>query len=235
MTPYLRIYATEAGARAVDTRLKEDGFEQRSLLLASALQGKEEEAVHEAIRQERLPKRNLMIAIRSLREGRSLVTVRAPYKRGRRALEIMETDDAVESDLLRRYAHADPSPLSDMMRMPTLARFEPMTGLLPSRWSLSGKFGWPLLTHNPAPLSSKVGMKVLSEPRKERTSSFGLSLLSRNPAPLSSLFAMPTLSRSKGPRRTSFGMPLLSKEPAPLSRLFGIPTLTKKESERDRP
>ena len=235
MTPNLRIYATDQGARAVDTRLKEDGFEQRSLLLASQLSGKEEEAVHEAIRQERLPKRNLMIAIRSLKEGRSLVAVRAPYRRGRQVLEIMETDDAVDSDLLRRYAHADPSPLSDMMRMPPLARFEPMTGLLGSRWSLSGKFGWPLLINAPAPLSSKVGMKVLSEPKKNWTSSFGLSLLSRNAAPLSSLFAMPTLTRSKGPRSTSFGLPLLSKEPATLSKLFGIQTLSKEASDRDKP
>ena len=225
MTPNVRFYSTEKGAKDVYALLEEEGFDVLSLLLPSETSGKEEAAVELAIQYGTMPERQVKICTRSLKEGRSLVGVRAPFGRALDALELMETDDCVDSDLLKRYQFNDPAPFSAMMGLPVLSKFVSSSGLVSSNWSLSASFGMPLLSRNPAPLSSMFGMGTLSPAPKNWRSSFGFPLLSKVAAPISAIFMMPVLSRSKGAWKSSFGLPILAKNPAPFSSLFGIPPL----------
>ncbi len=228
MTPNLRIYASETGAMEVDAALAAIGIRHRTVLVPSRHAGQEEAAVNAAIRDGDLPERYVLICIRSLKEGRSIVAAQAPYGSGLKVIDLMERGDTVYSDLLRRYAYDDPSPLSDMFRLPALSTFVPVAGLLPSNWSL---FGTGLLRRSPSPLSSMFGLPTLTKPKRNWRSSFGLPLLSRNPAPLSAMFGMRTLSNTKKSWEYSFGFPLLSRNPTPLSSLLGMPALTRDRRE----
>ncbi len=235
MTPNVRFYASEQGASDVDARLRSSGFEDVSLLLPSKLAGQEDEAIKLAIRQERLPERMSKLCTRRLKEGRALVAVRAPFWHAREALEIMETDDCVDSDLIKRFPISNPSPLSDMMMLPTLSRGRSSTRLASSSWSFSSMLGLPLLSKDAAPLSSAIGMGVLSPAKKNWRSSFGLPLISKAAAPLSSLLGMAPLKRSRGVKEFSFGMfPLLMRNPAPFSSLFGLKVLRDKDGRDEK-
>ena len=229
MTPNVRFYSSEHGAREVDAMLEEAGFSVRSLLLPSELAGHEEEAVNYAIQMGTLPERQIKICTRSLQEGRSLVAVRAPFGRGVDALEIMETHDCVDSDLLRRYRFNDPAPLSAIMGLPVLSKYVPSSGLVSSNWSLTSGFG--LLIRSPAPLSSTCSAWEHSRrPSRIGLRAIGFPLLSRIAAPLSGMFALPTLFRSKVPWRSSFGFPLISQEPSTTIELAGRESADARES-----
>lgn len=231
MTPNVRIYASEDGANKADALLAENGFRQRTLLLPSRLSGQEEEAVNAAILDGTLPDRYRQLCIRSLKAGRSLLSARAMFGQGADLVELMETADCVDTDVLQSYRLVEPAPLSVALGIPTVVGFVSSTGLVNSKWTFSSMFGFGLLSRSAAPLSSMFGLGTISAAKRNWTSSFGFSLLSRNPAPLSSMLGMPAVST--GPKkgwRTSFGFPLLSRNPAPLSSLFGITTVV-----RDRP
>ena len=94
----------------------------------------------------------------------------------------------------------------------------------------------------PAPLSSMLGIDVLSEfssstgllPSDWSVSrGFRFGLLSRNAAPLSSMFGMKILSAAKRDWRSSFGMSLLSRNPAPASSLLGMKPLSSRQRRGD--
>lgn len=227
MTAYLRIFASEDGARRADAALAADGYPDRVLLLPSTTHGQERSAVDSAIRAGNLPERCVLLCVRSLKEGRSIVGVEAPWGSGVDAIDIMEREDTVYTDVIKGYISSDPSPLSDMLKISTLASFVPSAGLLDSNWSFSSKFGMGLLSQKAAPLSSMFGMATLTKPKRNWTSSFGIPMLSNNAAPLSSMFGMATLTKPKKEWKSSFGFPLLSDNPAPLSTLLGLSVLTK--------
>lgn len=119
-----------------------------------------------------------------------LLAVRAPIGMGRIAEDLLDECDPVPSGLEpepdRLMAWDEGAPMSSILRMGTILR-DPaplsnwITGvpvlsrtgkricerlnvqeLVSSKWSLSAKLGMPLLTHNPAPLSSllRVPTKV---------------------------------------------------------------------------
>lgn len=227
MTTYVRIYATEEGAKAAAARLAKAGLHDNKVFLASQATGKASEVVESAVKAGELPKSQTKICIESLKKGHSLVSTEAPFGSGQKALSAMESEGTVESDVLSRYTRDDPAPLSEALGIPVLSNYEPSTGLLSSNWSLSSKFGLGLLSNKATPLSSMFGLPVLSKPKRDWRRSFGLPLLSNNPAPFSSLFGMPTLSKEPKDWNSSFGLPLLSDNPAPLSRLFGLKTIIK--------
>ena len=112
-----------------------------------------------------------------------------------------------------------------------------------------------LISDRPAPFSSAIGLKVLTDSSwtlsefigigfsakrsflsnwfSELTSSdfkfsnmFGMSMLSSNPAPFSSMFGLPTKSGKSGDGWTrSMGFKMLTDNPAPFSSFVGIPLL----------
>lgn len=227
MTLNVRIYDTEENAAAADAALAEAGFTERNVFLPSKLKGQEKTAVQSAIDNGALPERNILVCTRTLQDGRSLVSVHAPFGSGQAAINIMERIDGVDGDLLSRYVASDPAPFSNALGISVISRAEPATGLASSDWSLSSAFGLGLLSDKAAPLSSLFGMNTRSSSKQGWTKSFGLPLLSGKAAPLSSLFGMGTVVKPKRPWNWSLGLPLLSSKPAPLSSLLGMSTLFK--------
>ncbi len=227
MTLYLRVYPTEQGATDVAARLAAAGFRSHTILLASEQSGREAVAVSAAVRSGALPERITKYCTRTLEQGRSIVSVDALFGRGKTVVDIMESAETFDGDVLSRFRADVPAPLSEVLLfgIPVLSEYSASTGLLRSDWSVSAVFGFGLLSRSAAPLSSMFGMKVLSAPKEGWRSSFGMSLLSENPAPLSSLLGMKTVSSRERPRESSFGFPLLYGNPAPLSSLFGFATL----------
>lgn len=91
------------------------------------------------------------------------------------------------------------APLSGLVGLRLLSKRSSylLGGYSPSSWndwSLSNKIGMGMLSKNPAPLSSAVGMKVLKETTPRTRSTLGIPLLFENPAPLSSTLRLPVLS-----------------------------------------
>jgi hypothetical protein len=126
-----------------------------------------------------------------------------------------------------------------------LSRFGPTKVMIPDTYDsadmaapFSDTFGFPVLSSNPTPLSSLLGLPVLRQGKST-------TQLMDNPAPLSKLFGLPLLKRDKsttklinnpGPLSRSIGLPLLTRgksttsllnSPTPLSSLLGLPVLWK--------
>lgn len=227
MTLNLRVFESEEAAKDASAKLTAAGYREHIVVLASEAAGKEEEAVRASVAGGLLSDRMVGTSVRSLKQGRSLVSARAPFGRGQEVLNIMDDAGAIASEAAGHIAN-NPAPLSEGFGLPVLTPFVPMTGLVSSSWSFSSMFGLPLLSKSAAPLSSMIGFKPVLQRKKNWTSSMGLPLLSRNAAPLSSIFGMTTVYSPKRPWQWSWGLPLLTSNPAPLSSLFGIPTLTRK-------
>lgn len=222
MTPNVCIYDSEEAARGAAAALSKAGFQRQTLFLASELAGRAEATVKAAVAEGILPRGYVKFGTESLERGRSMVAVMAPFGAALDAVKIMQSNGAVDIDSQPAYIPSNAAPLSDTLGIPTLSEFSPTVGLASSNWSLSSLFGIPLLTRsqrgkaklsdtkrpwdnsfglpmlsrNPAPLSSLLGMKLLTR-GGSKDSSFGFGLLSSNPAPLSSLFGIRTLSKDR--------------------------------------
>lgn len=220
MTPNVRIFASEDGALAADKRLEKNGFKIRTVILARDSAGREDEVVRAAVAAGTLPVAHARICARSLRDGHSLVAVRAPYGFAEEALILMERGDVVHADNMRRHRSDDPSPFSDVFGLPVLTPFHASTNLIPSDHYSTGAFG--LLVKAAAPLSSMFGLPTVIRQRKPWRTSFGFPLLSHTAAPFSNLFGLKTVVRPEPSWRYHRPPP---DNPAPFSNLFHLKVL----------
>lgn len=236
MTPNVRIFASEEGATEAHQRLVDAGYDTTLLILTSAAAGKESEVVTDAIRRGLLPDNNSRVALRNLKQGRSLVAVRAPFGAALEAIEILEAGDVVDAAVIRSYSTTSPSPFSDALNLPVLANFSPSTGLVSNSWSFSSMFGMKLLSSKAAPFSAIIKLPVVPQPKpRSWRRSFGFPMLSKSAAPFSSLFSMRVLSKGgEGEWKSSFGMPLLINKAAPFSALFGMKELVAARGEKKK-
>ncbi|MFN2329711.1 MAG: hypothetical protein ABR612_12415 [Chromatocurvus sp.] len=127
-----------------------------------------------------------LICVRALDEGKALVVVGAYFGSALNAHAIMESCGALPKEMLDVPKPDNPSPFSDFIGMPCLeSRSSFLSGENPLKdphWTLfPGKLKDKLtfnvkLIDNPAWLSSKLGMKTLSENKSKQTS-FGFKLL----------------------------------------------------------
>lgn len=217
MTPIVRIFDGETAAQTAATKLAEAGYGDQQVVNGASAAGSEASIVDAAVESGAIDAGQREQCIGALRQGRSLVMVRAPFGAAEDALAILHANGAMAApDVPAR----DPAPLSDVLGIPTLSHIKPSVVLIENSWSFSKDylFGMPLLSKKAAPLSSMFGMKTVSA-GKSKTS------LSNKATPLSSMFGMRVLSKNKG----SSGSRSMSRNPAPLSSLFGMPTLTKKQ------
>ena len=88
----------------------------------------------------------------------------------------------------------DAAPLSNKLGMKVLSPDRPRADPLPSDWSLSGMFGMPLLSSDPAPLSTVLGRSVLTEDPAPLSRKAKWRVLLDDPTPLSSRLHWKTLT-----------------------------------------
>lgn len=227
MTLHVRIYESDDAAKDAAARLEEAGYRDSSVILAGEAKGKEAETVASAVGAGVLPASQAAGYVKSLEKGHSLVAVEAPFSRGALAVGIMEGEGIVRTARPRRDSTHSPSPFSDALGIPTLSSDRPSAKLARSDWTFSSKIGQKLLSEDPAPFSSRFGLKTATTPKQNWDKSFGQPILSSEAAPLSSLLKMKTLTEPKKDWRSTLTFPLLINNPTPLSSLFCIPVLTK--------
>ncbi|MDJ0868356.1 MAG: hypothetical protein QNK03_19780 [Myxococcota bacterium] len=229
MFPIVRMYPSEQQARDAAQALEEAGFSGVAIL-TSAAGGEAEAIVRATIEAGQLPASHASVCTGGLQQGRSIVSVSAPFGAGQRATVLLEEHGPVETEAMPAHTSRNPSPFSDMLGLPVLADYSPMTDLSIIPYT----FGEPsVASRNPAPLSSLLGLKTLTASKTSKRSSFGIPLLSQNPTPLSSLLRLKPLSSFRSDKKTSFGLSLLSRNPTPISSLFGLRVLSRKKKDRD--
>ncbi len=221
--PIVRMYETEQKARDAVGKLREEGFIPDTIHLITPVSKGEADTIEPvsiAIRAGFLPEPHAAVYAEGIQQGRSLVSIFAPFGHGQLATQILDgcspVDTGLEGPQGRSIAWEEGAPLSSAFMLPTLWR------------------------NKPAPFSTVFGLEMLSSGRsfqspryKELANSdfalFGRSRLSPNPTPLSSLFHLKTISVKGGPSWTkSFGYSLLSQNPAPLSSKLGMHLLAAK-------
>ena len=207
--------------------------------------------VHEA---SRVPESHALVYADAVQEGKTLLLITAPFGQAQLANVTLDKGKIVElGELpeLPEHTWIQPAPLSALLNWPVLTHRRswmsrtfpelkqsdslPTKGILGGLLShnpapLSSKLGMSVLKENPAPLSSKVGMSVLKDNPTPLSSKLGISVLKDNPSPLSDKVGMSPLSSSTpGKKDSSFGFPLLLDNATPLSSFFGISTLKKND------
>lgn len=225
MISTVRLYEQEHQAQEAARQLKRIDLRDEAILILTPA-GDAAAAVASAIDNGRMAERYKQVCTQALQQGRTVLAVEPPFGWGMKTEEIMDSCGPVATESLPEYIPYNPSPLSDLLGIPTLVDFEHsinMKMLTRPGWHFSSLFGLGLLKNPEKPI---IPMKVLTTPKSNWTRSFGLPLLSKNPD--KPVIPMKVLTTPKS-KRSSFGIPLLSKNPTPLSSLFNIPVLTKRQ------
>lgn len=231
-SPVVRIYATEKQARKVVSKLRENGFTEDQIHLATpdsvGVTGSSE-TLSNLLKVGRLLPGDSKRYADSLEQGRSLVIALPPFGYAQSAMEIMDSFDPIR-------------PPAEEHKTTTVAS----RSVSPAAWDdaapLSSALGWGVLSrgHRPTPFSDFMGLKPLSRGlsfespycQLLKSSSSGLSalvglrLLKEEPAPLSSYLGLKALADDQHPGEASFCQPLLSSDPTPLSSKMGYRVLS---------
>ncbi len=240
MTLIVRVYAAEKKARDAAAKLKAEGYsEDKILLMAPKADADPGEAVAAAVASGHLPSNYAIMATDNLKEGRSVVAIDPPFGAGLGATEVLDSFGPVKEDKAPDTTYQS-TYTTEGIGLPLLWNGK--------SW-FAGLFGGELsnsaprakLSDDPTPLSSRLGMTVLKEDKKDRTHSYGQPLLTSKQyilgepkltseaAPFSARIGMKLLTEKKEGEWTtdSFGNKLLSSDPAPLSSAMGMTVLTK--------
>jgi len=231
MTMVARYFAQESQARAAHQALLAMGLGRSELTLIEPVRGEMAEADDLA---SRAVKAGVLLGDKSaahmehLRQGRTLLAVRAPFGRALQATDILDSHDPVAvagsaegSQNPHVFLSEMAAPLSTLLRMPVLSK----TRTRPSR----GDFlGLRTLSGNRSYLTG--GLSSFGR----RTRSMGMPLLSSNPAPASSLLRMPVATRAKSGAgwTRSLGFKMLSPRATPLSSFFGVHLISGRTDSR---
>lgn len=219
-TPIVRLYETEQKARDAVGKLAEEGFPKETIFLVKPTFERDAGTADDlavAAMAGFVPQDQVAVYAEGLKQGRSVVAIRAPFGQGALATHILDSCGPMETGLElpkgRPIAWEVGAPLSSAFLLPIILRNKPAP--------FSGTFGLPMLSSG----------RTFGSKYKELASSdyafFGRSRLSQKAAPLSSLFGLKTLStKARTSRTSSFGLPLLSQNAAPLSSKLGMHLLT---------
>ncbi len=189
-----RLYANKESAHKAWNELKNKGFSD-SYLFAPPAAGEDggpvaasTGAILDEMVNAYILKSHAAIYARRVSQGASLVTVHAPFSGGLKATSILDRhgpiDSGVPEPASSTFLYDETVPFSSAFRMPLLTKcahpFEAIVGV-PSLITGNVAYRARSTPVNPTPLSSALG----------------LPLLSRNPAPFSSLFKLPLLIESR--------------------------------------
>ena len=199
--PIVRMYASEAQARAAADKLRSNDYSDDRIHIVSANEGSRD-AIAAAVMAGYVLRAHARVYAEGIAQGRSLVVVHVQYGGGVKATEILDEFNPVDTGL-RLPPEGGPAwdeaaPLSSALMMPVHCK-------------------------NPEPLSTIIGLPTLCKPNSNYFGKiFGPLLANRS----WSLFGMPQLSKAAAPLSAAIGMRTLSANPAPLSSMFGLPLLT---------
>lgn len=192
-TPITRLYDTAAQASDAVNALKKFGFNESLINVVPAASPQQSlDAVVASITAGFVLKADARIYAESVRQGKTLVSIRAPFANGVMATRILEKFRPVPSPIVRREEPGpgwdEAAPLSSALQLPVLAGGgEPF----------SETFGMATLARDPAPFSSLLGLKTLSRGAAPFSSLLGLPLLSKGASPFSSMLGLPLLTGRK--------------------------------------
>ncbi len=240
-SPVVRVYRTDAQARDAVARLEELGFAGDSIHLVAPVSEEDAasaRALSRAVSAGFLLQDKADRYAEQVRQGRSLVAVRAPFGLGQRAADCLDALDPVDTGLEHPASGVSwdlaaplsssllapviwrnqPAPFSRLVRGPVLSggrTFEStLPELTPPGWSFSSRIGLRPLSRRQAPWSSLSGKSGASWKR-----SLGLPLLSAHPTPFSAKLRLGFLDG-----------PLRFDQPAPFSAFLGVATLSRGRS-----
>lgn len=186
-----RMYASADAAMSAAEELREEGFDEFHIVNPPAA-GVPLSAIAAQIAEGHVLLADAKIYAVGVAAGHSLLTVHAPFGRGKLATNIMASRGPVPSGMAEPEPESlwdEAAPLSSALMMPVLlndpapmSRAIGIPPLISDEGSLSGALGLPLLctgempegrwglpflSDNPAPLSSMLGLPVLIKDRKQ--------------------------------------------------------------------
>jgi hypothetical protein len=185
-----RLYATHEQATAAVAALEDADYSDIHLV-PGASPGTSMDDIVASITRGNVLKSDAKILAKGVSQGKSLVTVHAPFGGAAGATRILDKFSPVDSGLTEPEYHImawdEATPMSCILHMPVLlddavpfSKFWNVSPLASGSFSLSSLFGIPLLSQASGPFKSSIGLPLLID----------------NPAPLSSLLKLPTLSGS---------------------------------------
>lgn len=202
-----RIYQARENANAATAALEQAGFDPGAIhvvepnVVGSAAASDEQIATR--VRQSGVAASHADLFADAIKAGGTLVSIQAQFGTAATATRILEQHGPTSTGLPEQGHHdAAPEPAAPF----------------------SSACGMTVLVHNPTPLSSLLGLAVLSTSAPRRRSD---DELVDNPAPFSKIVAAPVLTDRPAMLSSSTGMPVLLDKSAPLSALLHVPILTK--------
>jgi hypothetical protein len=177
-----------------------------------------------------LKEKGFTSAVTETPDGTAAVEVAPPFGRGAEAEALLNSFGPIASPAPKAAAPVTVFPKPTATVFDNAAPFSTALGLSVLTSFESGI----ILSPDPAPLSSKLGWKVLStdKPKAELKSDWTLSgalgwkLLADTPA---SETSRTVLSDDPSPLSKAFGMPVLSNDPTPLSSALGMKVLAERQ------
>lgn len=185
-----------------------------------------------AIVQCALMQSEAMIYAKRVARGGTLVAVHAPFDKTERVSALLDIRDPVLRSVGPKHypplpwdkaapfssvmqwptLYDEPTPFADLLGLPTLAK---------DRVSSSRRRRRSRPARSPAPLSDRLGIRVLSASPTPLSKKLGLSLLSTASTPLSDKLRLRLLSESPTPLSNRMNWQVLADTPTPLSDYFG--------------
>ncbi len=191
--PIVRLYATDAAAKAALANLKRWGFEDELINVVNAsstppanapASAASDDPVLSSIMAGYVLRAHAKVYANEVRAGRTLISLRAPFGVGGIAEDLLDEAGPVPSPVhtgVGLPSWDDGAPFSSALGLPTVIRAPaPFSAF----WVL------PTLTRRARTLCSALGLPELTS---SSSYTFGAPSLSRNAAPFSSMFGLPTL------------------------------------------
>ncbi|CCE01084.1 hypothetical protein [Bradyrhizobium sp. STM 3809] len=166
-----RMYANPAQAASAKAALEHEGYDDVHLVSSDSA-GESIDDIVAAITRVFVLKSHARVYAEGISRGGSLVTVHAPFTGGLRAMQILAGFGPIDSGITEPESHVMPwdeaTPMSCILQIPVLldnptpfAHFWNVPTLSSSTFSLSALFGMPLLRQF-GPAISSFGMPLLS-------------------------------------------------------------------------
>ena len=204
------VYNDQATGQAAAEALRQRGFGADAVRIDSGAQ----EGLETALQRHGISSSDAASFAGVARNGGAVVSARAEFGEAGRATQVLESFTPAE---LRSTSASDFTGNGHAVGASARAATAPPASI----------------ADNPAPLSSSLGIPVLSQSDKPSS-----ALLSDNPAPFSAMLHLPVLTRSDlgrvnlpsgnaAPFSDALKLPTLSHNAAPFSSLFKLPLLSR--------